>query len=428
MKELQKWIRENCLNSKGTLDSNFTANNGIKILKLNSDIYYKIITVTSHLEEIYQDFTFLKRLHFILDTQWHIKKWIKKESFYLNNLKIWIEEVLLDCNKTLKQAFLRENHIRIKNRFPTLYSKCFEVTDFLPNETPLIQRLWHIYNEKREIPVCEYCGKNQCSFKLFNLGYNRFCSCSCSSSGSIDKSKKTKIERYSDENYNNRDKAEETYFKKTGYCYPQQNPKIKKQTKKTKLEKYGDENYNNREKIENTNLERYGVKNIFLLPETQEKIRQNYFIETGYYSPLANPEVREKGKQYYIDNFGVTHNMHIGDVADRCKNGYKNSWHEYTLPSGEVIKLQGFEPKAFDLLLEEYDEDEILYRRTDMPKLFYVDKDNKQHRYYPDFYIPKDNLLVEVKSTYTYEASLEVNLLKEKISKEHGFNYRWMIL
>ncbi len=49
------------------------------------------------------------------------------------------------------------------------------------------------------------------------------------------KSKKTKLERYGDENYNN----------------------IKK-SKETKLKKYGDENFVNREKTNQTNLERYG--------------------------------------------------------------------------------------------------------------------------------------------------------------------------
>jgi len=52
------------------------------------------------------------------------------------------------------------------------------------------------------------------------------------------KNKKTKLEKYSDENYNNRDKAKETYLEKTGYSNPQQNPIISKKSIKTKKERY----------------------------------------------------------------------------------------------------------------------------------------------------------------------------------------------
>ena len=48
----------------------------------------------------------------------------------------------------------------------------------------------------------------------------------------------------------------------------------------------------------------------------------------------------------------------------------------------------------------------------------------KKHRYFPDFYIPKDNLIIEVKSTFTYNKELEKNLLKEQCVKDAGFKYK----
>lgn len=80
------------------------------------------------------------------------------------------------------------------------------------------------------------------------------------------------------------------------------------------------------------------------------------------------------------------------------------------------------------MLLKEYAEEEILYKKSDLPKIFYIDKEGKSHRYYPDFYIPKENLLIEVKSTYTYEASIDVNLLKEKSSLNCGYKFKFLIL
>jgi len=33
--------------------------------------------------------------------------------------------------------------------------------------------------------------------------------------------------------------------------------------------------------------------------------------------------------------------------------------------------------------------------------------DDKEHSYYPDIFIPSDNLIIEVKSDYTYEKDKE---------------------
>lgn len=140
--------------------------------------------------------------------------------------------------------------------------------------------------------------------------------------------------------------------------------------------------------------------------------------------PLQSEVIKNNVKSTNFEKYGVTHHMHVPEIAEKCLGWHKNSWHEYTLPSGKVIKLQGFEPKALDILLTEYSEDEILYKRSDMPRLFYTDTEGKERRYYPDFYIPKENLLIEVKSSYTYEASLEKNLLKEQCAIDHGFDYR----
>lgn len=53
------------------------------------------------------------------------------------------------------------------------------------------------------------------------------------------KTKETKKENHGDENYNNREQAEKTYFERTGFRNCQQNPEVVKKTQKTMLEKYG---------------------------------------------------------------------------------------------------------------------------------------------------------------------------------------------
>ncbi len=60
-----------------------------------------------------------------------------------------------------------------------------------------------------------------------------------------EKRKKTKLEKYGDENYNNSEKIKEYFNNLT----KEEKESILNKSKKTKLEKWGDENYNNPEKI-----------------------------------------------------------------------------------------------------------------------------------------------------------------------------------
>jgi hypothetical protein len=100
-------------------------------------------------------------------------------------------------------------------------------------------------------------------------------------------------------------------------------------------------------------------------------------------------------------------------------------YKDYIFPSGKVERIQGYENKALDELLKIYTEDEIICNRATIPKFWYGSK-----KYYPDIYIPKDNLIIEVKSNWTYSGTAEClanNLLKEKACKDAGYNFRFMI-
>ena len=54
-------------------------------------------------------------------------------------------------------------------------------------------------------------------------------------------------------------------------------------------------------------------------------------------------------------------------------------------------------------------------------------KNNKKSRYFCDIYIPKTNTIYEVKSTWTYERNIEVNLLKKQACIDAGFNFELYI-
>ena len=66
-------------------------------------------------------------------------------------------------------------------------------------------------------------------------------------------------------------------------------------SKQTKLEKYGDENYNNRERAKETCLEKYGVDNPF---KDTEHMKQAYLNSLGVEHPMKLKEIKDKNAIY----------------------------------------------------------------------------------------------------------------------------------
>ena len=128
--------------------------------------------------------------------------------------------------------------------------------------------------------------------------------------------RQTKQEKYGDENYNNREKAKQTNLIKYETEHPLQNPLILSKVKETKLKKYGIENYNNQEQIKatcyqkyqahyylgttyciskskETKLKKYGDENY---NNTPKRIKTN-FQKYGVAHPIQNPKIKAKIQQ-----------------------------------------------------------------------------------------------------------------------------------
>lgn len=145
------------------------------------------------------------------------------------------------------------------------------------------QIIYHYINNITEVPKC-YCGEFN-NFKSSVIGYRKTCSPNCSNKSFSKKSKtkKTKLEKYGDENYNNQNKV-----------------------KFTKLEKYGDENYNNREKAFKTNEIKYGS-----------------------YSAMKNEDVVNLGK--------LTKSQRYGDLNYNNIEKIKKFWSEVNKSYRDII-------------------------------------------------------------------------------------------
>jgi hypothetical protein len=96
---------------------------------------------------------------------------------------------------------------------------------------------------------------------------------------------------------------------------------------------------------------------------------------------------------------------------------------DYILPSGNVIKYQGYEHFALDELLKTINEEDILNSKIDVPNIWYNDINCKKHKHYVDIFIPSQNLCIEVKSEWTIKLTTSNVFLKQQAAKEQGYKY-----
>lgn len=104
----------------------------------------------------------------------------------------------------------------------------------------------------------------------------------------------------------------------------------------------------------------------------------------------------------------------------------------FQMPSGKIVMVQGAEDKALMNLLMTYRESDIVVGDEDIEsaigRIFYKGLDYKTHRYYPDIYVRSENMLIEVKSSYTYKIHEKINKLKEQACLASGYRFKFMIM
>lgn len=250
----------------------------------------------------------------------------------------------------------------------------------------------------------------------------------------ITKGKQTKLSKYGSETFNNRAKAKETTLEKYGVDNVSQLTDIKKQKDATFQRNYkqGSDERNKLaeersktwrsndvsaiiEKSKKTTLERYGVDNILKIKEVANEVSRKNKENAGARLTKAKKTIKEK---YGVDN--------VSQVTEIHERQQKLRWKSYTLPSGKIIKVQGFEDKALDILSTTFSEEDIITSRRLLPIIWYTHK-NKNRRYYPDLMTKSNNTIIEVKSEYTYKIYEEANLKKKDACIASGYNFEFWI-
>lgn len=167
----------------------------------------------------------------------------------------------------------------------------------------------------------------------------------------------------------------------------------------------------------------YGVQNTAMLIDIRKKIYDTNLMKYGDH-PKRTREVQEKWLATCVEKYGGHPNQNADVQAKTESNSYIHK--DYMLPSGDVIKLQGYEPYALDDLLQEYDEDDIIIGRGRVPRFHYIEDDIKRV-YFPDFYIKSINTIIEVKSDWTLKLrSCRLQSKTEAVLKE-GYKYKVLV-
>jgi hypothetical protein len=146
-------------------------------------------------------------------------------------------------------------------------------------------------------------------------------------------------------------------------------------------------------------MEKFGFDNPGKDPEIKKKIKETFDTNYGMH-PLKTPEIIAKRAKTCLKIYGGHPNQNKEVQAKSEATSYK--FRDYMMPSGNIVKVQGYEHIALDELVQKYEEDDILVGRTSIPTIDYYINDTK-HVYFPDFMIKSENKIIEIKSEWTIQ-------------------------
>lgn len=222
-----------------------------------------------------------------------------------------------------------------------------------------------------------------------------------------EKSKETKLEKYGDENYNNKEQQVKTLKKNNGDDYY---IKLGKKRVEVTLEKHGVEHHMKLpkflDKMKQTNLERHGVENVSQKEEFKRKRTDTIIDKFGVENASQNGEIKKKKKETSMKNFGVEHHLKDSEMFQKHQKSMYNV-HRY---KETEIYYNGSYEKYFLELLEERG----LLEYVSNGDSFFYNLDGESHTYHVDFKFRGKQ--IEIKSGWTYNKNgkdMELQRLNE---------------
>ena len=197
-------------------------------------------------------------------------------------------------------------------RLCSIRDNIVKITGFLPEDTRMIVRGWHIIHNVLYVPLCIECKSIPVKFNFNENQYREFCSTKCRNKSPIIKNR-----------------IKETVQEKYGVDNVFQVEEFKEKQRTTVQEKYGVDNVSKsgmvQDIIKENNLNRYGVTHTSQLPETKKKVTRTNNERYGTDYGLQSSSVKEKGYKTNFEKYGTkfassssaVKNKRIATILDR---------------------------------------------------------------------------------------------------------------
>ena len=148
----------------------------------------------------------------------------------------------------------------------------------------------------------------------------------------------------------------------------------REKAKKTKMERYGDPNYNNREGMKKNLQKKYGedIINTSQLPHVKEKIKKTYTERHGGMG-MASKSVADKvlqsvKEQHGIDDDSITNVGQIDAVKDRIRETHEERWGGIGFASEELFE------RSNETFKDKYGQDIYGSKREEMRAEAFIEK------------------------------------------------------
>jgi len=172
------------------------------------------------------------------------------------------------------------------------------------------------------------------------------------------------------------------------------------------------------------NLTKFNQRNDCCV-ECNSNRRRKYFVGKG---PWIKKCIDCQKDVVYTTKLG-----YVSKTPCRCKEhrtehcmNQSFKFRPYIFSDGRTEMVQGYEPMTINhLISSSIDPSDIRLKYSEKPKIQY--EYSGSHIYIPDAYISSSNVIVETKSTWTWNNDVDKNLAKVKATVMSGHNMRVII-
>jgi len=246
--------------------------------------------------------------------------------------------------------------------------------------------------------------------------------CACDICGEKKEIKYNNYSKYIEKDPNNQytckicniEKRKKTCLEKYGTDFVAKLETSKIKSKKT-MEENGTEPFFCSPRFKNRMIEIYGVDNPSKEKNMKKKKEDTCYENYGVRNPSHSPEIQNQKEQTCFKNYGVRNPSHSPEIHKKQQSGF-------ILKHYNGLSYRGSYEKHFI----DYCVDKNIKIENFKGTIPY-NLDGVDRKYFPDFFIKERNMVVEIKSKYTYNFDIPKNEAKKEAAISNGFNFIFII-